>query len=1196
MSMFIKTKVSCIFLCLLLVFTGISANNITAIASSTDVGYVVVYPQEPAAQSSPNYTVYVNDIQVPVTAVGEDKDVSYAHFAFAGKIKVRIVFSQNINTYKLSPVSYNLNEVKTGNTITFDLDKPRKLLLYDVNTINEHLCIFADHLEENPPKIGDSNVVNIMSTGVDNTGATNEITKIQNAINNLSNGQILYFPAGRYTAGGILYMKSNTSIYLAPGATIQASLTRTSGELQFNFNGVSNVKLFGRGSIDGRGDFHRPTYGGSEGGKTLIRVDSSSSSSNVTIEDIITKEPICWTSIVFNTNNWKVYNLKVVTGRKYPNRDGWDPHNATNMLIDNVFIYANDDPIAYSTTVDNLNLNTTIRNSVFSNHSNGTSIRIGPWIGSNTQNITIENNDHIFGGNSNYLFAIYSSGSLSNIQYKNNRVEKAQRGLFGVYTNWDDYYAGPQNGSLDGVIFDRLYVNSITNPGWQGYKNFMEAKYPDNFIKNIQFKDFWQEGNYVTNSISADLLIDGDYATNDNYVSFQDRSQQDSSLTGTYKGVNWGSSNWRTYNRSGDIKAYFNSSSTNEVTTSISIPSGTVLKGFKASDYSNGNATITVSSSGNETRVFNVSGSQGTDFYTGWSNAAQTITIKIHDSVHGCLDVDFDNFIFGAPGNRVNFEDRPTSDSPLTENYGGINWGNSSWRTYQHSNNKKAYFNNTSKNEVTTSITIPNGNVLTGLKLVSYSGANARVILSCQGNPTKTFEFNNTTPVLFTTGWTKPSEMVTIKITETVNGCSYVDFDDIVYQNTAVSFTGSNTPVIDINATSPIASYNDSLNGQFTITRSGSGISTASSLNVSYTIRGTALNGTDYQTIQNNVTIPAGQTSATINITPLTSGSYKTVFITLNSNSSYSLGKNYHAVVTLKEGDTKVDFEEYTTNGQSITGTYKGINWGTATPTWRSWGSYGGLSTRTAYIGSSSTSPVAKTISLPEGKVLKSMKIGSGPNSSGTVTIKSLNNTAPIITYSLVPNTGNTILTNWTALTGSVEITVTNSQGAESVVFDDFIYGDNLNLLKNVGFENNIVDWQAYNPSNCSISSVTTPIRTGTKSVLISNRNNSYTGINQSIKDELLQKGQGLYNISAYFRTASGNQNLKAVIRISDSTGVRYINASTTNANSSSWSNSFINNANITWSGQLIEAEFYTESTSGIGNYYVDDVSMIKVP
>lgn len=470
-------------------------------------GFLVNYPKEPRAVLSANYTVFVNEVPVPVYVMGDDKDVSYTHFAFAGKVTIRIHVIAVVSKYNLSPHGYGIVSTKVGQDISFDLDRPRKLLLQDVNSLAEHLCILADPLEENPPKIGDSNVVNIMTTGIDNTGASNGLNKIQNALNNLPPGGILYFPPGRYSMGGDLMMKSNRSIYLAGGAALQASAT---AELRIIFSGVNDAKLFGRGSIDGRGDLFRPKYSG-EGGNTILYCNSESD--NCRIEDIIIKGAISWTAIVMHTTNWTVYNMKVINGKKFTNRDSWDPHNAINMMMDNLFLYGNDDALAYSVLRDNMVLNTTIRNSVLYSLY-GATIRVGPWIGENTSNFRAENNDHVQGGINEYALAFWVGGAISNIKYLGNRVEVAKFGLTVMRTNWNDHYAGPQCGSLDSVFFDHLTVEKVSPCTWDGHLSQFEGASDSSFVKNIFFKDFYQKGALITSAKAADINLKGPYVSN----------------------------------------------------------------------------------------------------------------------------------------------------------------------------------------------------------------------------------------------------------------------------------------------------------------------------------------------------------------------------------------------------------------------------------------------------------------------------------------------------------------------------------------------------------------------------------------------------------------------------------------------------------------------------------------------------------
>lgn len=97
--------------------------------------------------------------------------------------------------------------------------------------------------------------------------------------------------------------------------------------------------------------------------------------------------------------------------------------------------------------------------------------------------------------------------------------------------------------------------------------------------------------------------------------------------------------------------------------------------------------------------------------------------------------------------------------------------------------------------------------------------------------------------------------------------------------STAVNVTVIPTPIVTVEATQPSASPGDP--GIFTINSTGD---TNAALQVDFNLGGTAQNGIDYAAISNSVTIPAGQTSAQVVITPLVSssaGRQKTVILSL---------------------------------------------------------------------------------------------------------------------------------------------------------------------------------------------------------------------------------------------------------------------------------------------------------------------------
>jgi tartrate-resistant acid phosphatase type 5 len=80
------------------------------------------------------------------------------------------------------------------------------------------------------------------------------------------------------------------------------------------------------------------------------------------------------------------------------------------------------------------------------------------------------------------------------------------------------------------------------------------------------------------------------------------------------------------------------------------------------------------------------------------------------------------------------------------------------------------------------------------------------------------------------------------------------------------TYTISNVPAVSITATDASASEPGANTGTFTVSRTGS---TANAMTVNYVIGGTAANGADYSALSGVVTIPAGQASAILTVTPI---------------------------------------------------------------------------------------------------------------------------------------------------------------------------------------------------------------------------------------------------------------------------------------------------------------------------------------
>jgi VCBS repeat-containing protein len=112
---------------------------------------------------------------------------------------------------------------------------------------------------------------------------------------------------------------------------------------------------------------------------------------------------------------------------------------------------------------------------------------------------------------------------------------------------------------------------------------------------------------------------------------------------------------------------------------------------------------------------------------------------------------------------------------------------------------------------------------------------------------------------------------------------------------------------VTVQATSPNASERGPVPGRFTLTRGGD---LSSSLTVSYTLGGTATNGTDYASLSGSVTFAANQNTAVVTVTPITDNSAEgteTVVLTLSAGgSTYLVGTPSSATVSIRDNATPV--------------------------------------------------------------------------------------------------------------------------------------------------------------------------------------------------------------------------------------------------------------------------------------------------
>ncbi|WP_172632191.1 arabinofuranosidase catalytic domain-containing protein [Dictyobacter arantiisoli] len=144
------------------------------------------------------------------------------------------------------------------------------------------------------------------------------------------------------------------------------------------------------------------------------------------------------------------------------------------------------------------------------------------------------------------------------------------------------------------------------------------------------------------------------------------------------------------------------------------------------------------------------------------------------------------------------------------------------------------------------------------------------------------------------------------------------------------------------------------------------------------------------------------------------------------------------------------------------------------------------------------------------------------------------------------------------------------------------------NLLTNGDAEAGTTDWSVFGSG--SLTSNTSVVHSGTRSLLLTGRTASWNGISQNITSQLTN-GKS-YTTNVWVRTQSGTPSAKVTMAVTANGSTSYITLTPTTAvNSSGWT-LLSGTTTVSWSGTLSNAMWYVETASGTDSFYVDDASL----
>ena len=377
------------------------------------------------------------------------QDASMVQFDMNEPVEVMVKKNNGlIQTVDIRPKSKSIKYEKVGNCIFFTIDKPQYLSVEFNGDRLHNLHLFA-----NP---------------------------VQEEIYTASKEGIMYFGPGTHKPLDLpnnqIRIPSNTTVYLAPGAVIEAKLLVDHAE---------NVRIIGRGII----------YRG-------IRGIEITDSKNVYIDGITVINPDHYSIFGGGSKDVIIRNFKSFSCKGWS--DGIDMMSCQNIDIENIFMRNSDDCMAFYNHrwnwwggTNNVNVRSAILWADIAHP-----INIGGHgdpeaeIGENIENLTFKDIDILEHDEDDYPYqgcmaVVCGDKNLArNILFEDIRIESIQEGMmFNIRVNYNPKYDKAPGRGIDGLTFRNIRFNGIgeNRPVIYGFDK-------DRMARNITFEDIWING------------------------------------------------------------------------------------------------------------------------------------------------------------------------------------------------------------------------------------------------------------------------------------------------------------------------------------------------------------------------------------------------------------------------------------------------------------------------------------------------------------------------------------------------------------------------------------------------------------------------------------------------------------------------------------------------------------------------------
>lgn len=327
-------------------------------------GNLRIYPVPDSYRRSKNARITVNGHSAPLVYGGSVYDplANYDSCSFAAgvdeAVTLEITVAADIEQYEISCQSAEPRAEVSGNTLTIVTEGPHDMIV-KINDLRE-IVICADPPETDVPASEGSGIYNVAAQyGADTSGQELATAAFYKAIRDAAaaGGGTVYVPNGVYLISNLI-LQSNVSLYLEAGAylmctedtSVLSESERKTTEhghtvdypISWMFttaSGSENIRIYGRGTIDGRGALMKQQHG------WLINLIRTNKTSDFTLEGVTLRDSSHWGCIIYGSTQVSIRGTKHLNLVKNLNEDdGIDICSSRNVEVLDTLVISQDDP------------------------------------------------------------------------------------------------------------------------------------------------------------------------------------------------------------------------------------------------------------------------------------------------------------------------------------------------------------------------------------------------------------------------------------------------------------------------------------------------------------------------------------------------------------------------------------------------------------------------------------------------------------------------------------------------------------------------------------------------------------------------------------------------------------------------------------------------------------------------------------